>query len=54
MITAQQLDILRDMLSQCDDEWLLSSLSLRDAGDRNFVIEVGNANWQDYNELFPS
>lgn len=53
MITAEQLDILRDMLSQCDDEWLLSHLSISNRGDRNFVIEVSHANWQDCDELFP-
>lgn len=53
MITEEQLDILRDMLSQCDDEWLLSHLSISNRGDRNFVIEVSHANWQDCDELFP-
>lgn len=53
MITEEQLGILKDIFSQCDDEWLLSHLSIRHVGHRNFVIEVDNGNWQDCDELFP-
>ena len=53
MITEEQLDILKDMFSQCDDDWLLSNLSIRHVGHRNFVIEIDNGNWQDCDELFP-
>lgn len=52
MITNDQLDILKDMFSQNDDEWLLSHLSLKSTGHRNFVIEVDNGSSQDCEELF--
>lgn len=54
MITADQLEILKDMFEECDDDWLLSHLSIRHLGGRNFVVEVEKANWQDCEELFPA
>ncbi len=53
MITIDQLAILRDMFENCDDEWLLESLSLTNAGHRNYSISVNHGNWQDVDELFP-
>jgi hypothetical protein len=53
MVTNDQLDILRDIFSECDADWLLSHLSIKNEGARNFTIEVNNANWQDWTELFP-
>lgn len=53
MITPEQLDILKDIFQAEYDEWLLSHLTIHSMGNRNFVIQVDHANWQDCDELFP-
>ena len=52
MITEDQLEILRDIFNEADDDWLLSHISLQDCGNRDIRVTIENANWQDYQEIF--
>lgn len=52
MITLFQLDVLRDILINCDEEWLLSSINLTQCENRGVVMHIDKVNCQDMHELF--
>lgn len=51
MITEDQLGILRDMLSQYDDDWLKEHISIRRAGHIDLHVLIHDVSGQDVEHL---
>lgn len=46
MITPEQLDELRDLINECDDQWLLEHVSISRGDHFNFTIRIDDVNDQ--------